>query len=233
MGLFGAIFGGLRQEHSATRAANTQAAAAEQAQGLLKSNQQNALDFQNNEWEQQQQNEAPFLELGQTAAGRLNEFSANPFTAPTEAEAAATPGYQFTLDQGIGALDKSAAARGNLFSGTQGTDLEKYATGLADSTYNDVYNRALNTYMTNYNTLMGETGVGQNAAAQLGSEGQAAAGNVSNLDLIGGSQQAQQINNAAAARASGYIGRANATSQMFNNVDQQLNDAAMLMALNG
>jgi hypothetical protein len=49
----------------------------------------------------------------------------------------ASPGYQFTLDQGIGALDRSAAARGLLNSGNQTGDVLNYATGLANQDYNN------------------------------------------------------------------------------------------------
>jgi len=49
----------------------------------------------------------------------------------------ASPGYNFTLDQGIGALDRSAAARGLLNSGNQTGDVLQYATGLANQDYNN------------------------------------------------------------------------------------------------
>jgi hypothetical protein len=49
----------------------------------------------------------------------------------------ASPGYNFTLDQGIGALDRSAAARGLLNSGNQTGDVLNYATGLANQDYNN------------------------------------------------------------------------------------------------
>jgi hypothetical protein len=51
---------------------------------------------------------------------------------------------------------------------------------------------------------------------------------MTSIDLGGSEAQAQQINNAAAARASGYIGQANAYNQMNNNINQQLMEAAMM-----
>lgn len=47
----------------------------------------------------------------------------------------AGPGYQFTLDQGIDALNRRRAAAGMLGSGNADVDAIKYATGLADTTY--------------------------------------------------------------------------------------------------
>lgn len=52
----------------------------------------------------------------------------------------ADPGYQFQLDQGIDALNRSAAARGQLNSGQTGLDTLKFSQGLADSTYQNWLN---------------------------------------------------------------------------------------------
>lgn len=45
------------------------------------------------------------------------------------------PGYQFQLDQGLGALERRAAAQGRLSSGQTGLDTINYAQGLANSEY--------------------------------------------------------------------------------------------------
>lgn len=178
-----------------------------------------ALDFQEQEWQQQQANEEPFLQQGQTAVNNLANLVNNPsfsqypggtFQAPTLAEAEQTPGYEFTLQQGTQALDKSAAATGNLFSGTQGTALQQYGQGLAGTTYNADYQRALQTYMENYgvwnqdttnqvNRLQAMANLGGNTAANLGTQGQAAATNTGN-ELVG----------QGTALASGTVGAANA-----------------------
>jgi hypothetical protein len=228
MGLIGDIFQGINGSNAATKAAGTQSDAAKQAQQLELQNQQHALDFQNGVWDTTQKNEQPYLQVGQTAANGLNQFLQTPFSQPTLADVQNSPGYQFQLQTGVDALDKSAAAKGNLFSGTQGTALEKFGTGLADSTYNDAYQRALGTYMTNYNTLMGGSQLGEHAAGTTGQLGQEAAGNTGQIDLTGGAQQAQQINNAAAARASGYVGSANAWNSAINNANSQMQQAAFL-----
>lgn len=46
-----------------------------------------------------------------------------------------SPGYDFQMDQGIGALDRSAAARGMLNSGRQSKDLMRFGQGLANQDY--------------------------------------------------------------------------------------------------
>jgi hypothetical protein len=49
----------------------------------------------------------------------------------------AGPGYQFTLDQGLNALNRRRAAGGMLDSGNADLDAIKFGTGLADQTYGD------------------------------------------------------------------------------------------------
>lgn len=53
----------------------------------------------------------------------------------------AGPGYQFTLDQGLGAINRRRAASGMLASGNADADAIKYGTGLADQTYGNWQDR--------------------------------------------------------------------------------------------
>lgn len=53
------------------------------------------------------------------------------------------PGYQFRLQQGQQAIDRSLGARGKQFSGEALKAAQDYGQGLADSTYNEAYNRWL------------------------------------------------------------------------------------------
>lgn len=211
-GLFG-MEGGKAQANAEKYAANLQAQEA-----------QNALGFQEKEWNTTQANEAPWLSAGKEGLQNLEAILAQPgqgwnktFQAPTAAEAEQNPGYQFSLEQGEGALQNSAAAKGSLFSGNTEEALTKYAENAASSNYTDVYNHAFNEYLQGYgqynnqlNRLAALSGTGQTAANTLGQEGQAAAGTTANIDLTTGAQQGQDIANAAAATASGYNALGNA-----------------------
>lgn len=230
-GIGSSIAGGVMGSNAATQAANVQATAAQQAQQLEQQNQQQGLQFNQGVWNQDQSNQQPFLQLGQTSANALRQYLQNPFTAPTLAQAEATPGYQFNLQSGTQAINENAAATGNLQSGNTGVALQKYGQGLATTTYQQAYQNALNQYQTNYSDLMGGTQVGANAANSLGAEGASAAQNESNLDLTGGAQQAQQINNAAAARASGYVGSANAWGNALNGATSDLTSGLLMNSL--
>jgi hypothetical protein len=74
------------------------------------------------------------------------------FSAPTLAEAQQTPGYQFALTQGLGAISNSQAAQGLWASGATGKAMQDYAQNYANQFYGDVYNRAMGQYLTNVQT---------------------------------------------------------------------------------
>jgi hypothetical protein len=175
--------------------------------------------MQEAQWEQTQANLKPYMDLGTEYIPSLRNALSNPmltqqFSAPTADQAAQTPGYQFTLQQGLKSVQNGAAARGLGTSGAALKGASNYATGLADSTYNDVFNRALQTFNTNYssasnnvNRLQGIVSNGQNAAATNGSLGAATANSIGNT-----------LTSGANAAASGTVGSANALSGALGSV---------------
>jgi hypothetical protein len=214
----GSVVGGIQTRNAVQNAAQAQEKQTQKALDLEQQNQQAGVNFQTGEWNQQQANEQPFLSEGQTSANSLSKLLQQGFTAPTQEQAEQTPGYQFNLQSGTQAINENAAATGNLMSGNTGVALQKYGQGLATTTYQQAYNNALNQYQTNYQSLLGGTQVGETAAGQLGSEGQAAANNLSNLYLTGGQQQAQQLNNIGSEQAASDIGSANAWNTMIGQL---------------
>lgn len=109
-----------------------------------------------------------------------------------------TPGYQFTMNQGLKSLANQNAAKGLGLSGAQQKGALEYATGLADNTFGQQYNRALQSYMTNYgmasdmfNRLSGLAGMGQNSAAGVGNAGMQTASSMGNLAMQGAQAQGQ------------------------------------------
>lgn len=69
------------------------------------------------------------------------------------------PGYQFRMEQGRKALDRSAAARGLTMSGAQLRALTEYGQGMGSQEYGNAFNRAL----TQYGTQVDEYGRNVNA----------------------------------------------------------------------
>jgi hypothetical protein len=232
----GALIGGL----SSIFAGQTQASAANNAAGLQYSLGEQSLAQNQQQYNQNQQNLAPWLQQGKASLSQLGGLTSTPgqgllagfnqqFSAPTAAQAAATPGYQFALGQGENAIQNSAAARGGLVSGNAATSLNNYAQGAADTNYQQVYNNAMQQYLNSYNIfnsnqtneynrLAGLAGTGQTAATTLGQQGQQAANTAAGINATIGSQVGQNINNAGAATASGYVGAGNAASGGLNNL---------------
>lgn len=74
------------------------------------------------------------------------------FKAPTIQDALNDPGYTFGLQQGEGALQNSAAAGGVLNTGNTLKNILEFGNNYATTKYNDLFNRNLSAYQTNYNT---------------------------------------------------------------------------------
>ena len=197
-----------------------QAGAAQSAQQLQYQEQEQALAQQQQQWETQQAETAPYRAAGTGALGQLQSLIQGGFQAPTAAQAEQTPGYQFQLQQGEQAIQRSAAAQGGLLSGGTAKALNNYAQGTAASNYQNVYQNALNQYLTNYNSQLGVAGLGAGVTEQGLALGQQGAQNAGNIFLTGGAQQGQDIQNAAAATASGYVGAGNALSGAAGNFSQ-------------
>lgn len=244
VGLAGSIGGAAISSNAAGNAADTQAGAANHAADLQYQEAQNALNFQEQQWQTQQQNLAPWLTAGRGGLQQLMSLLGTPgkgllqgFTPPTAEEAKNYPGYQFQLGQGEEAMQNSAAAKGNVFSGNTQEALNNYAQNFAQSDYTNVYNQAFNTFEANqtntFNRLAALSGLGQQTATTLGNQGQATAQNISGIDLALGQQLGTDYQNAAAAQASGYVGGANAWSSALGGGSSNLMNLALLSQMNG
>lgn len=128
----------------------------------------------------------------------------------TGEDVANEPGYQFGMDQGMQALDRSAAARGNLLSGATLKAAQRYGQDYAGTKFNDAYQRDNNNKNRAFNWLMGLTTMGQNSTVQAATANQQTGNALGNLAL-------QQGN----AQAAGLMGAANAFQTYQNNQWQQ------------
>lgn len=177
-------------------------------------------------------------------AQKLYDSAAQIGSGPNgQAALEATPGYQFTLSQGLNAAQNSAAARGLGISGAAMKGASTYASGLASTTYQQQYNNAMsnaqaaqstgNMYgniatqdlnlntanqgnITNsYNKLLGAAQLGENAAAQTGNLGQQSAAAQSALITGSGNAQAAGTVGGANALSSGLTGAVNSGSNAY------------------
>lgn len=194
---------------SASRsAASTQADAANRA-----------ADLQMQQFERQVELQEPWRQAGITALNKLIPMSTE-YTPFGMKQFQQDPGYAFRMQEGMKALERSAAARGGLLSGGMLKGAQRYGQDLASQEYMNAFNRYQAERNAQLNPLQSLAGVGQTATNQLGQAGQTMAGNVG-----------QALGAAAQARASGYIGGANALSQglgTYLNYQQNQNLLNML-----
>jgi len=180
----GGLFGTKQQADAANLAGRQQADA--QAQG----------------YSQLQQNLAPYSQFGASAmpnimkmlglGGTGGGFQFNPQDLQN------TPGYQFTLGQGLKNTNNALSQQGLLGSGAQAKALADYTSGLAGTTYNQQFANALNSYNANLSPLMALLTMGQNSAAGIGQGGYNSAVNAGNAIAQGtigsGAQGANTMN---------------------------------------
>lgn len=187
----------------------------------------NAADMSAEAAQQMRSDLSPYTQLGQKAINPLwgamgynLDADGNPVIDPNAAlqqrfnfnpqDLANTPGYQFALTQGLKGTNNALASQGLGLSGAQAKGLSSFATGLADQTYGDAYNRALSSFNTNYqvaannvNNLQNVLNVGQNSAAQSGQAAVTGANNAGNYLTQQGNAQASGIAGIGQAANSG------------------------------
>src|SRR5213075_402609 len=75
-----------------------------------------------------------------------------PFAAPSMQDLQNEPGYQARYHMGLQGLERGAAAQGSILSGGTQKALARYGQDYASNEYSNAYNRALQTYNTNWQT---------------------------------------------------------------------------------
>jgi hypothetical protein len=176
----------LLSSEAAGNAADVQAGAANRA-----------ADLQYKQYQENVARQKPFYDVGVNALPELVKASRyTPFSMQTFQQ---DPGYGFRLKEGQQALERSAAARGGLISGGALKAAQRFGQEMGSQEYTNAFNRYQLERQARLNPLQSLAGMSQTTANTLGTAGQQMASNVG---------EAQQ--NAAAARASGYVGQANA-----------------------
>jgi hypothetical protein len=202
-----AILGGAIAGRGASKAAGVQAASADRAAQL-----------ERDMFERNVELNAPFREAGVNALNKLipltdyKDFGMDQFQAD--------PGYGFRMSEGMKGLERSAAARGGLLSGATLKGIQRFGQDLASNEYQNAFNRYQTERNARLNPLQSLAGVGQTTSQQLGAAGTQMAGNVGNL-MTGG----------AAARASGYVGGANALNSALSGATNMYMQGQMMNRL--
>ena len=207
------IIGGAMKGRAAKRAANAQVAAAAEATRL-----------QREMYAQQQAMQDPYRQAGLTGQNRMMELMGLGGDANAQdygrygrdfamSDYEADPGYAFRLAEGNKALERSAAARGMVLSGSMFKGLQRYGQDMASQEYQNAFNRYQTNRSNQLTPLAGLMASGQNASNVLtGAAGQL------------GTQLGENAMGAGNARASGYVGSANAYADAVSGVSNAFGD---------
>ena len=202
-----AIGGGLIASKGAKKAARAQERAAQSAERT-----------QREMFERQIALQEPFRQAGMTAQQQIMQLLGIGGDASAEgygslarsfgqSDFEADPGYAFRQAEGMRALERSAAARGGLMSGNTMRGIQRFGQDLASQEYGNAFNRFQIERAARLNPLQSLMGSGQSAAnVMTGATGQAAS-NIGQMQLGAGQ-----------ARASGYIGQANALAGALGQI---------------
>ena len=191
-----------------------------------------ATELQKEMFEEQNRLQEPFRQGGMAAQNKLLTY----FGLPGGTEGAdygkytrdfgmedfqADPGYNFRLGEGLKSLDRQAAARGGLISGGALKAAQRYGQDFASNEFTNAFNRFQTNRANQLQPLQSLMGAGQTATNTMGNAAANYGTNAGNLMTSGG-----------AARASGYVGGANALASglgQYMNYTQSQNLLNRLM----
>lgn len=201
----GALLGGAIAAGGAKSAAKTQANAAQNIENQqLQAGQQAAALMK------------PYEGMGQTAINELTSklpYLTTPYS-PTMAQLEQTPGYEFTLGQGLKSVQNAAAAKGLGISGAALKGAAQYATGLAQNTYGQNAGIYQQNQQQIGNLLTSMVGQGEQAAGAAGGMQVGQSNAAANTGLTGAGAAAAGQVGATNALSGGLTGAANTMAQM-------------------
>ena len=188
-----------------------------------------AADLQKQMFDKQIELQEPFRQAGLSGQNRLLEllgiggtagaqgygrYASADFT-PANFLANQDPGYAFRMSEGMKALERSAAQRGGLLSGSTLKATQRYGQDLASQEYQNAFNRYQTQRTNTLNPYASLAGVAQSSANALGTAAGQYGVNAGNIAMAGGANAAnaqlalgnirgQQFSNAANALGQGY-----------------------------
>jgi hypothetical protein len=218
--------GGLMGNRASSQAAGAQSMAALQSAQIQAQQAEAARQQQERFFNTAKAGYDPYSQFGQEATNRYATLmglrpgvdSGALMRQPTATELGPSmdPGYAFREQQGMRALNASAAAKGLGISGANIKGAQEFGQGLASQEYGNAYNRFMQNRNNQIAMLQGGVGTGLTAAQGMGNLATGTGTNIANTMIGAGTAMGQGLENAAQARASGYMGGASALQSALN-----------------
>lgn len=184
----------------------------------------------NKQMDLNQQNFAPWMTGGANAFGAVQKATGtnpggDPTTAwltskfnPTQAQLEQTPGYNWTLGQGLKSTQNSYASKGLGSSGAAMKGAADYAGGLASNTYQQQFQNYWNQNKSIYDMLTGQSTAGLQAASGVTGANTNLTNSQMGATIGAGNAQAAMYNSFGPAISGAFNGAGNAynNSQAYN-----------------
>lgn len=173
-------------------------------------------DIQKEMYEQTRTDQEPWRLAGDKALQVIQDTPDFSFT-PEDFTNMQDPSYDFRMQEGINALDRSAASRGRLLSGGQDKAVTRYGSNLASQEYGNAFNRALTERNVNLAKQQSLAGIGQSATNVVSQAGQQTAANIGSGAMQSAAQQGNALIAGGRAQAGIYSGIAQSANQGIGN----------------
>jgi len=226
------VIGGGLSYLGSQNAANAQRDAAAQSAAVQKEMADQSIAAQKEMYQQGRTDLAPYREGGVTAQNQLfqmlglggdttaanygkyaKDFGMSDFTTD--------PGYQFRLEQGMKALNASAAAKGMGVSGANIKGATEYGQNMGSQEYQNAFNRYNTNRAAQLDPLFKLYTGGQAAAAGSAAGAANLGANLGNTYSNLGTNLGTAATNAGAATAGGYVAGGNAINSTIGNIGNQ------------
>jgi hypothetical protein len=176
-----------------------------------------SADIQKQMYEQTRTDQEPWRIAGEKALQTIQERPDFQFTADSFMQMK-DPSYDFRMQEGVNALDRSAASRGRLLSGAQDRAVTRYGSDLASQEYGNAFSRAMATDQYNLGKQQSLAGVGQSATNVVSQAGANAASGIAQTTMSGAAAQGNAAIAGGQAQASIYGGAATSLNQGIGNM---------------
>ena len=189
------VIGGISSKSAANKAAKSAQASAA---------------IQQDQYAQTREDTAPWREAGERALAEQEAYSSQSsyqqyLDSLNPNKFQETPYYNFLMEEGVRARDRSASSRGQLLSGGQQRAITSFGQGLASTEYGNYFDRQRAIRAGRMNELASIAGTGQQSSLELGRIGANTAANIG-----------QAYQSAGNAQAAGSLGVANSINNGVN-----------------
>jgi hypothetical protein len=219
-----------------SNAANAQRDAAAQSAAVQKEMADQSIAAQKEMYQQGRTDLAPYREGGVTAQNQLMQMLGigGDTTAPGYGKYAkdfgmsdftTDPGYQFRLEQGMKALNASAAAKGMGVSGANIKGATEYGQNMGSQEYQNAFNRYNTNRAAQLDPLFKLYTGGQAAAAGSAAGAANLGANLGNTYSNLGTNLGTAATNAGAAAAGGYVAGGNTINSAIGSIGNQYMNA--------